>query len=85
VISSAFGLLTLRSRVHRTHQLEIGGEGQRTLGLAVGDDLAFQRLAQHFLHAHAELGQFIQEEHAVLRQRGLTGMRPIAAANETSD
>ena len=40
--------------VHSTYQLEIGWEGQRALSVADGDRFIFQRLAQHFQHAHPE-------------------------------
>jgi hypothetical protein len=41
-----------------------------------------ERLAQDFQHVAFELGQFIQKEHAVVRQRHFAGHRHLAAAEQ---
>ena len=68
--------------VHGSHQLEIGGESQRALRPADGDDLVLDGLAHHFQDTRAELGQLVQEEHAAVRQGNLAGMRPVAPAHQ---
>lgn len=46
-------------------------------------DLAvLQRLAQRIQHARIELRQFVEEEHALMRKRNLTGLRASAAAGQ---
>ena len=42
----------------------------------------FQRLAQRFQHPAVELGQFVEKEHAVVRQRDFAGPRIGAAADQ---
>jgi len=56
-----FGLLSARAWIHRTDQLKIGWEDQRSLGPADGHNLVFDWLAQHFQHAHPEFGELIQK------------------------
>ena len=56
------------TRVHCRDQLELGGKfglpsGARNVNAAV-----FQRLTQRFEHAAIELRQFVQKQHAVMRQ-----------------
>jgi hypothetical protein len=43
--------------------------------------VVFERLAQDLEDLAAELGPFIQEQHAVVRQRHLAGHRDVAAAD----
>ena len=43
-------------------QHEVGGEGERTLGSGDSDMFGFQRLAQNFEHALAELRQLVKEQ-----------------------
>jgi hypothetical protein len=45
-------------------------------------DTLLQRLAQHLEHVAVELGQFIQEEHAVMGQRHLPRRRDLAAPDQ---
>jgi hypothetical protein len=54
------------ARVHRGGEHEGGREGQRHRGAADGDTPVFQRLAQNFQHRAVELGQLVEEEHAVV-------------------
>ena len=73
-----------RAGVHGSHHHEVGGEGQRALGAADRDGFIFDRLAEDFQDAGAELRQFIEKEHAAVGQRDLAGVRPIAAAHQSS-
>ncbi len=75
-------VIAARAGVHGGHQLEVGGEGERSLGAADGDDLVFKRLAQHLESAAAELGELVEEENAAVRQGDLAGMRPVATAHQ---
>jgi hypothetical protein len=45
-------------------------------------DTLLEGLAQDFQHVACALGQFIQEEHAVVRQRHFAGPRHLAAADQ---
>ena len=45
-------------------------------------DTLLQGLAQDFEHIAAELGQLIEEEHAVVHQRHLAGHRHVAPADQ---
>ena len=68
--------------VHRADELEVGREGQRALRPADGDGFVFHRLAHHLQHAHAKLGQLVQEEHAAVGQADLAGVGLVAAAHQ---
>jgi hypothetical protein len=46
------------------------------------DAAGFQRLAQDFEHAALELGQFVEEQHAVMGQRDFAGAWIAAAADQ---
>jgi hypothetical protein len=54
--------------IHGRNELKIGGESQQAFGAADGDDFIFHRLAHHFEHALAELGEFIQEQYTPVSQ-----------------
>jgi RecJ-like exonuclease len=45
-------------------------------------DTILERLAQHLQDVAAELRQFIQKEHAVVRRRHLARQRHVAAADQ---
>ena len=51
-----------------TREHEIGREGQRPSTTGDGQLFVLHRLAQHLHQAGAKLGQFVQEEHAPVRQ-----------------
>jgi hypothetical protein len=53
-----------------------------TCGKLYSCDPLLEGLAQDFQHVAFELGQFIQEEHAVVRQRHLPRHRHLAAADQ---
>jgi hypothetical protein len=46
------------------------------------DVALFDRLAQHFERAAAELGEFVEEQDAVVREADFAGPRARAAADE---
>ena len=48
-----------------------------------GHTALFQRLAHGFQHGAFELGQFVQKQHAVVRQRDFAGRRIGIAAEQT--
>ena len=70
-----------RTRVHRRHQHEAGGERRRVQGARDGDVALLQRLAQHLQTAAMELRQLVEEENAVMGQRDLARRRRTAAAD----
>jgi hypothetical protein len=53
-----------------------------TCGRLYSEDSLLQRLAQDFQNAAPELGQLIQEAHAMVRQRHLTRHGDLAAADQ---
>ena len=69
-----------RARVHTRNEHERG----RVLGgvacSADADDAVLERLSHHFQYRPWELWQFVEEEHAVVRQRNLA-WRGIGAAS----
>jgi hypothetical protein len=52
------------------------------MGAGDGDHAVFERLAQRFEHGAAELGQLIEKQHAVVRQRHLAGPGDGPAADQ---
>ena len=54
--------------VHRGREHEGGREGQRHRGAADRDAPVFEGLAQDFEDRAVELGQLVEEEHAVVRE-----------------
>ena len=61
-----------RARVHGRDQLEAGRKARRAHGPRDQHPAGFQRLAQRFQRAPVEFGQFIQKQHAVMRQADLS-------------
>ena len=61
--------------VHRGHEHETGRIFHGEFGAADGDHTILQGLAQHLQHLPFELGQFIQEQHAIVREADLAGLR----------
>lgn len=64
------------------HQLEARGEAHPAVGSGDDDLAAFQRLAQHFQDLAVELRQFVEEQHALVRQGDLARLRAAAAADQ---
>jgi hypothetical protein len=73
-----------RAGVHRRHEHNVGGKGQRASGAADGDDAVFERLAQHFERALVEFGEFVEEQHAAMRQTYLAGARHTPPTDQAS-
>ena len=53
------------------------------IGAGNDDFAAFQRLAQTIKHLRLKFGQFIQKQHAVMRQRGFPRSRMQAAPDQS--
>ena len=68
--------------IHRRHQLEARREAHLVAGPGDNDLPAFQGLAQHLQHLAVELGQLVQEQHALMGQGDLAGLRTAAAADQ---
>jgi hypothetical protein len=70
------------ARVHRRDQLEARRIGDAVIG--AGDDAfaGFERLAQRCRAPGRELGQFVEEQHAIMRQRRLARPDAQAAADQ---
>ena len=67
---------------NRRHQHEARRIGDAVIGAGDGDLAGLQRLAQRIEHLRGELGQLIEEQHAVMAQRNLTRPRPQTAADQ---
>jgi len=64
-------------------QKETRRTGNLRTGNSYDDDVAgFQWLAQHFQNVAVELRQFVEEQHAVVRQRDFAGPRLGAATDQ---
>ncbi len=70
------------ARIHRRDQHEAGRVGDAVIGPAHRDLAVLQRLAQRIQHARIELRQFVEEQHALMRQRNLAGFCAHAAAGQ---
>ena len=77
--------MTAATRVHRRDQLEAGGVGDVVVGARDRDPAGLERLAQRFEDRAAELRQFVEEEHALVRERDLARPGMHAAADHGRD
>lgn len=68
--------------IHRRHQLEARRETYPAVGPGNDDLAAFQRLAQDLQDLALELRQFVEEQHALVRQGDLARLRAAAAADQ---
>ncbi len=75
-------VVATRTRIHRRHEHETGRILHREPRAADGDHTILQGLAQDLQHLALELGQLVQEEHAVVRQADLAGLGEGSAAHE---
>ena len=68
------------ARVHRRDQLKARRIGDVPLGAGDADAAGLERLAERFERGAVELGEFIQEEDPLMRERNLArpGARPAA-------
>ena len=76
------GHFAVGRRIHGGHQHELGGKGHRARGARDGDAAFFQRLAHGLQDAALELGQFVQEQHAVVREGDFAGRGIDVAAQQ---
>ncbi len=76
--------VSLRTGIHCGNRLKRRGKRERTAGAADRDHLVFQRLAQRLKVARTKLGQFVEEEHASMRQADLARLGPTPAAHQPS-
>ncbi len=68
--------------IHRRDELELGLEIGAPRRARDGDASALQRFAQHFQYAAVELGQLVEEQHAMHGDRDLAGARVAAATHQ---
>ena len=71
-----------RAGVHRRDELEAGREDDRPPDPRDRDPALLQRLAQRLQRGPVELGQLVEEEHAVVREGDLARRHPRPAADE---
>ena len=71
-----------RAGIHRGDQLELRRERALPRGARDVDDAGLERLAQRLEHAAVPLRQFVEEQHAVMRERDFAGARIAAAADQ---
>jgi hypothetical protein len=72
----------IRAGVHRSRQHKGGREGQRHRGAADRHLPVFERLPEDFEDRTVELGQLVEEEHAVVREADLARPRHGPAATQ---
>ena len=70
------------ARVHRRHELEACRVAHAARRSGDGQDALLERLAQRVQCGPVELGQLIEEEHAMVGESGLAGNQVRAAADE---
>ena len=68
--------------IHRGDQLEARGKLGPPRGARDGDGSGLERLAQCLQRGAWKFGQFVEEQHAVVRQRNLAGSRRRATADQ---
>ena len=71
-----------RAGIHGRGQHEARGKSQRHGGAGDADRAILQRLAHDFEHVAGEFREFVQKEHAVVRERDFAGPRNHAAADQ---
>ena len=70
------------ARIHRGHQHQVGRKREAAHRPRDRHAVFFQRLPQDFERAAVELGQFVEEQHAVMGERDLARRRRAAAADQ---
>ena len=75
-------LVPARTRVHRRHEQEVGGERHAAGRARDVDDAVLERLAQDVERAALEFRHLVEQQHAVMRQADLAGPGLWAAADE---
>lgn len=71
-----------RAGIERCDQHKVGGKVGGSHRAADRDRAIFERLAQHFEGGAVELGQFVEEEDAIMGEADLAGRGRRAAADE---
>ncbi len=81
----AFGIAIIAAGagVHSGDKHEAGGEGHAADGAGDGDFAVFEGLAHDFEGAAAELGEFVEEEDAIVGHADFAGARVGTAAEES--
>ena len=74
--------ITAGTGIHRGDQLEARRIFHLQRGARDRHHAAFERLAQALEHAAIELGQFIEKQHAAMRETHLAGPRLRTAADD---
>ena len=75
-------VIPARTGVHRRHERKVRRVFHAVFGPRHGYFLLFQRLSQHLQHTAPELGQFVEKQHPVVRQRHLARPRRLPAADQ---
>ncbi len=75
-------LLYLPEKISGTNQHEARRIGDAMIGARHRDLAVFQRLAQRIQHPRIELRQFVEKQHALMRQRDFAGLGAHAAARQ---
>ena len=72
------------ARIRRRHQHEARRIGDAMIGAGHRNLAVLQRLARQIQHVRIELRQFVEEQHALMRQRDFAGLGalppPVSAA-----
>ena len=76
--------IAARARIHGGDQNEVGRERKRHVGAGEGDRRFFERLAQHLENVARKFRQFIQKQHAVVRQAYFAGTRRSRTTSDQS-
>src|SRR5438105_2740704 len=76
-------IVSARTRIHRCHKHEPAWILQRSQSSRDADGAVFQRLPEDLQNVLAELGQLIQEKHAVMRERDFARTRRAASAGKS--
>ena len=72
--------IAARAGIHGGDEDEVGGESRAAEGPADGHLAFLERLAEDLERLAIELGHLVEEEHALVGQADLAGLRRAAAA-----
>ena len=78
----AVAAVAARARIRRADEHRPRRERHGHAHAAHGDDAVLERLAQRLERGAPELGELVEEEHAVMREAHLAGARVLPAADE---
>ena len=71
------------ARIHRGHEHQVRRESQAAHRPRDRHAIFLERLPEHFQRAAVELGQFVEEQNAVMGERDLARGRGAAAADQS--